>query len=387
MAAPKKVLIVFGTRPETIKMAPIWMALRARPDEFDARVVVTAQHRQMLDRALQDFALTPDFDLDIMRDNQDLFHVSSRALDGMKSVMEQFTPDCVLVQGDTTTTFIGALAAFYKRVMIGHVEAGLRTHHKYSPYPEEINRRLTGCMADLHFAPTERAKRNLLEERIDESSILVTGNTGIDALLWILANRPAQFDQVLPERTQRAISGRFILVTTHRRESFGAPLAESLSAIEDIVKQFPTHQIVFPVHPNPNVKEMVYQRLANNPAIHLIEPLDYVNFSHLMNLAEIILTDSGGVQEEAPSLGKPVLVMRETTERPEGVEAGVARLVGTDRQKIVGEVSRLINEPAYRASMTGVGNPYGDGKAAARITDVLAQRLSQTSTQKTGSST
>jgi UDP-N-acetylglucosamine 2-epimerase (non-hydrolysing) len=373
MSVKKKVLMVFGTRPETIKMAPIWMALKARPDEFDAKVVVTAQHRQMLDRALNDFGLTPDFDLDIMRDNQDLFHVTSRALDGMKTVMESFVPDWVLVQGDTTTTFAGALAAFYKRAKIGHVEAGLRTHNKYSPYPEEINRRLTGAMTDLHFAPTAKARQNLLDENIDAAAVTVTGNTGIDALLWILKNRPPDFQSVLPARTQRAITERFVLVTTHRRESFGAPLEQSLSAIAEIAQKFPGHHIVFPVHPNPNVKELVHARLSDKKNIHLIEPMDYVNFSHLMHRAEIILTDSGGVQEEAPSLQKPVLVMRETTERPEGVDAGVAKLVGTDRQKIVTEVTRLINEPAYRASMTGIANPYGDGKASARIADALAK--------------
>ncbi len=375
MATPKKVLLVFGTRPEAIKMAPVWMALRARADEFDARVVVTAQHRQMLDRALDDFNLKPDFDLDIMRDNQDLFHVTSRALDGMKTVMESFMPDCVLVQGDTTTTFVGALAAFYKRVMIGHVEAGLRTHNKYSPYPEEINRRLTGCMTDLHFAPTSLSKKNLLDEGVHEANVLVTGNTGIDALHWILANRPAKFETVLSERTQRAIASPFILVTTHRRESFGAPLVESLSALEEIATRFPLHHIVFPVHPNPNVKQIVHQHLGDKPNIHLIEPLDYVNFCHLMNRAELILTDSGGVQEEAPSLKKPVLVMRETTERPEGVAAGVARLVGTDRKKILDEVTRLLTDSTYRAGMTGVDNPYGDGKASARIADALAKKL------------
>jgi UDP-N-acetylglucosamine 2-epimerase (non-hydrolysing) len=373
MKSKAKVLIVFGTRPETIKMAPVWRELNSRPDEFEARVVVTAQHRQMLDRALNDFSLKPDFDLDIMRDNQDLFHVTSRALDGMKDVLTAFPPDWVLVQGDTTTTFVGALAAFYKRVRVGHVEAGLRTHNKYSPYPEEINRRLTGTIADLHFAPTAQSQDNLLAEGIKPASIKVTGNTGIDALLWILKNRPARFEEVFSERTQRAIAGKFILVTTHRRESFGAPLQESLAAIGTIAKRFADHHIVFPVHPNPNVKEAVHVRLGALPNVHLIEPLDYVNFSHLMNRAEIILTDSGGVQEEAPSLNKPVLVMRETTERPEGVEAGVAKLVGTNQVKIVEEVTRLINDAAYRSSMTGIANPYGDGHAAKRIADALLE--------------
>lgn len=378
MGARKKVLMVFGTRPETIKMAPVWMALRSQPELFDVRTVVTAQHRHMLDKALNDFDLTPDFDLDIMRDNQDLFHISARSLEGMKKVLEEYEPECVLVQGDTTTTFIGALAAFYKRTSIGHVEAGLRTFNKYSPYPEEINRRLTGCMADLHFAPTERARENLLAERVPENDIFVTGNTGIDALLWILANRPANFDSVLSGVAQQAIGGRFILVTTHRRESFGAPLAESLGAIAEIAARFPEVSIIFPVHPNPNVTQVAHQLLAGKPNIHLVEPLDYVNFSHLMNRAEIILTDSGGVQEEAPSLAKPVLVMRETTERPEGVEAGVARLVGTSKTKIITEVSRLLTDPAYRAGMTAHANPYGDGKSAARIAELLYDRLNAT---------
>ena len=375
MVDRKRILLIFGTRPETIKMAPVWRALRALPDIFDARTVVTAQHRHMLDQALADFKIAPEFDLDIMRDDQDLFHITCRALEGMKAVLEDFQPDCVLVQGDTTTTFAGALAAFYKRTMIGHVEAGLRTYDKFSPYPEEINRRLTGCMADLHFAPTERARSNLLSERVHDKDIHVTGNTGIDALMWILANQPSSFDRVLPPRTLAAIDGRFILVTTHRRESFGAPLVESLNAIHDVAVRFPDIGIVFPVHPNPNVKAVVHQFLGNTPNVHLIAPLDYVNFSHLMNRAEIILTDSGGVQEEAPSLSKPVLVMRETTERPEGIEAGVAKLVGTNRAMIVSEVCRLVTEPEYKMSMTGKANPYGDGLASDRIVAALTRRL------------
>ena len=375
MVDRKRILLIFGTRPETIKMAPVWRALRALPDIFDARTVVTAQHRHMLDQALADFKIAPEFDLDIMRDDQDLFHITCRALEGMKAVLEDFQPDCVLVQGDTTTTFAGALAAFYKRTMIGHVEAGLRTYDKFSPYPEEINRRLTGCMADLHFAPTERARSNLLSEKVHDKDIHVTGNTGIDALMWILANQPSSFDRVLPPRTLAAIDGRFILVTTHRRESFGAPLVESLNAIHDVAVRFPDIGIVFPVHPNPNVKAVVHQFLGNTPNVHLIAPLDYVNFSHLMNRAEIILTDSGGVQEEAPSLSKPVLVMRETTERPEGIEAGVAKLVGTNRAMIVSEVCRLVTEPEYKMSMTGKANPYGDGLASDRIVAALTRRL------------
>ncbi|MHB1142286.1 MAG: non-hydrolyzing UDP-N-acetylglucosamine 2-epimerase [Sulfuricaulis sp.] len=375
MGNRKKVLIVFGTRPETIKMAPVWMALQADREMFETRTVVTAQHRSMLDQALRDFAITPDYDLNVMRENQDLFHISVEALTGMKSVLEDYRPDCVLVQGDTTTTFVGALAAFYKRALIGHVEAGLRTYNKYSPYPEEINRRLTGCLTDLHFAPTEKARQNLLGEGVMADSIEVTGNTGIDALLWILENKPADFTRVLSARAQAAVNGRFILLTTHRRESFGAPLAETLRAVEEIAIRFPGTGIVFPVHPNPNVKQEAHRRLASRPNVHLIEPLDYVNFSHLMNRAEIILTDSGGIQEEAPSLSKPVLVLRETTERPEGIESGVARLVGTDRALIVEEVTRLLTDRQYRDSMTGRTNPYGDGQAAARIVQALRRKL------------
>ncbi len=378
MGNRKKVLIVFGTRPETIKMAPVWMALQADREMFETRTVVTAQHRSMLDQALRDFAITPDYDLNVMRENQDLFHISVEALTGMKSVLEDYRPDCVLVQGDTTTTFVGALAAFYKRALIGHVEAGLRTYNKYSPYPEEINRRLTGCLTDLHFAPTEKARQNLLGEGVMADSIEVTGNTGIDALLWILANKPADFTRVLSARAQAAVNGRFILLTTHRRESFGAPLAETLRAVEEIAIRFPETGIVFPVHPNPNVKQEAHRRLASCQNVHLIEPLDYVNFSHLMNRAEIILTDSGGIQEEAPSLSKPVLVLRETTERPEGIESGVARLVGTDRALIVEEVTRLLTDRQYRDSMTGRINPYGDGQAAARIVQALRRKLDVT---------
>lgn len=378
MGNRKKVLIVFGTRPETIKMAPVWMALQADREMFETRTVVTAQHRSMLDQALQDFAITPDYDLNVMRENQDLFHISVEALTGMKSVLEDYQPDCVLVQGDTTTTFVGALAAFYKRALLGHVEAGLRTYNKYSPYPEEINRRLTGCLADLHFAPTEKARQNLLREGVKTDSIEVTGNTGIDALLWILKNKPADFSRVLSARAQAAVNGRFILLTTHRRESFGAPLAETLRAVEEIAIRFPGTGIVFPVHPNPNVKQEAHRRLASCPNVHLIEPLDYVNFSHLMNQAEIILTDSGGIQEEAPSLSKPVLVLRDTTERPEGIESGVARLVGTDRALIVDEVTRLLTDRQYRDSMTGRTNPYGDGQAAARIVRMLRRKLGVT---------
>lgn len=371
----RKILLVFGTRPEAIKMAPILMELNRAPEDFEARVAVTAQHRQMLDQALADFRITPQYDLDIMRENQDLFHVTGQALVGLRAVLNDFAPDCVLVQGDTTTTFVGALASFYMRTTVAHIEAGLRTFEKYSPYPEEINRRLTGCIADIHFAPTANSQQNLLREGISIQDIVVTGNTGIDALLWTLANHPSNFENNLPEAACRAAAGRFILVTAHRRESFGAPLHQILAAIAEVSSLFPDCHVIFPVHPNPNVKQTVCARLAGIPNVHLVDPLDYVSFCHLMSKAEIVLTDSGGVQEEAPSVSTPVLVMRETTERPEGVEAGVAKLVGADRERIVSEVTRLMTDSTYRNRMTGQSNPYGDGSAALRIVDTLRQRV------------
>ncbi|MBL8521419.1 MAG: UDP-N-acetylglucosamine 2-epimerase (non-hydrolyzing) [Betaproteobacteria bacterium] len=374
MARPMKALLVFGTRPETIKLAPVWLALQAAAD-FEVRAAVSGQHRDMLRRALGDFGWTPEYDLDIMRENQDLFHVTSRALDGLRPVMEEYDPDCVLVQGDTTTTFVGALAAFYRQKRVGHVEAGLRTGLKYAPFPEEINRRLTGAIADFHFAPTDRARQNLAAENVDNGSIWVTGNTGIDALLWILENRKPAFESVLAPEVCEALRGPYILLTTHRRESFGQPLQRTMDAIVEICRRFPDHALVFPVHPNPNVRRVVEERLRGLSRVHLIDPLDYVHFCHLMNGAVLILTDSGGVQEEAPSLGKPVLVLRDTTERPEGVEAGVARLVGTDTARIVDEACRLLGDSTARAEMSGRPNPYGDGKAAGRIVEILRSRL------------
>jgi len=374
-ASRLRVLTVFGTRPEAIKLAPVCLALQANAARFDGRIAVTAQHRGLLDRVLHDFGLTPDYDLDIMRDNQDLFHITVQALGGLRDVLTDFAPDCVLVQGDTTTTFVGALAAFYKRIAVGHVEAGLRTFHKYSPYPEEINRKLTGCIADYHFAPTERARSNLRAEGVSDAAVWVTGNTGIDALLWILKNTEADFEARLPPAAMRACRGRFILLTTHRRESFGEPLARTLQAVAELARRMPELSVVFPVHPNPNVRREAQGRLAGLSNVHLIDPVDYVPFCHLMNRAEIILTDSGGIQEEAPSLSKPVLVLRETTERPEGVDAGVARLVGTDPERILAEAVRLLTDRRYYESMSHKPNPYGDGQAAARIVEVLAATL------------
>lgn len=370
-----RVLTIFGTRPEAIKLAPICHALAARPEFFDNRIAVTAQHRGLLDSVLRDFELRPEYDLNVMRQNQDLFHITVEALAGLRSVLDDYKPHCILVQGDTTTTFVGALAGFYRQVSVGHVEAGLRTHQKYSPYPEEINRRLTGVLADLHFAPTERARTNLAAEGMVAEHIHVTGNTGIDALLWIIRSKASRLADCLPPAALRATEGRFILLTTHRRESFGEPLGRTLAAVVEIARRFPDVGVIFPVHPNPNVRMVAHERLAGLSNVHLIEPVDYIPFCQLMNRATIILTDSGGIQEEAPSLAKPVLVLRETTERPEGVEAGVARLVGTRRDLIIDETARLLTDAAYYQSMTNKPNPYGDGRAAERIVDALAQRF------------
>lgn len=370
-----RVLTIFGTRPEAIKLAPVCHALTARTAQFESRIAVTAQHRGLLDSVLRDFELSPGYDLNIMRDNQDLFHITAQAIIGLREALDDFKPHYVLVQGDTTTTFVGALAAFYRKISVGHVEAGLRTHQKYSPYPEEINRRLTGCIADLHFAPTDRARTNLRAEGVDDGQIMVTGNTGIDALLWILKSKASRLEESLPPAAFQATRGRFILLTTHRRESFGEPLARTLAAVRELAERFAEVAVIFPVHPNPNVREAARARLGGIPNVHLVEPVDYIPFCQLMNRAEIVLTDSGGIQEEAPSLNKPVLVLRETTERPEGIDAGVARLVGTDRERIVAEATRLLTDRAYVASMTGKPNPYGDGRAAERIVEAIARRF------------
>ena len=373
-----RVLTVFGTRPEAIKLAPVCHALQARSELFDSRIAVTAQHRGLLDSVLRDFELRPAYDLNVMRENQDLFHITVEALAGLRGVLDDHKPHCILVQGDTTTTFVGALAGFYRKLAVGHVEAGLRTHQKYSPYPEEINRRLTGVLADLHFAPTERARANLLAEGVTAEHVQVTGNTGIDALLWTLRTKASRLDASLPPAALRATQGRFILLTTHRRESFGEPLGRTLAAVVDIAFRFPDVGVIFPVHPNPNVRTVARERLSGLANVHLIDPVDYIPFCQLMNRATIILTDSGGIQEEAPSLAKPVLVLRDTTERPEGVEAGVARLVGTQRERIVDEATRLLTDDAYYRSMTDKPNPYGDGHAAERIVELLASRLAAT---------
>ncbi len=360
-----------GTRPEVIKLAPVVMELERRPDTFISRVCATAQHREMLDRAIKDFGIKVSHDLDIMRPGQDLARITARAVEGLFGVIGDERPDVVLVQGDTTTAFCGALAAFYHKAKVGHVEAGLRTDDKYAPFPEEINRRLVTQIADFHFAPTEYARRALLNEGIAESMIFVTGNTVIDALLW-MREQVREKSPELPNGLREAIEGRqTILITGHRRESFGEGFENICSAIREVAGAFPDAVFVYPVHLNPNVRGPVNRILSGCNNIHLIEPLSYAPFIWLMDRAHIVLTDSGGVQEEAPSLGKPVLVMRETTERPEGIKAGNAILTGTGREQIVDGLTQLLCNPERRAEMAAVRNPYGDGRAAQRIADIL----------------
>nr|WP_304506023.1 UDP-N-acetylglucosamine 2-epimerase (non-hydrolyzing) [Croceicoccus sp. Ery15] len=368
-----KVLLVFGTRPEAIKMAPL--ALRLQQDErFDCRVCVTGQHRQMLDQVLAIFRLQADFDLAVMRPNQGLADVTSAILKGMEDVFHQFTPDIVLVHGDTATTLSASLASFYNKVAVGHVEAGLRTHNLYSPWPEEGNRKVTGALATLHFAPTETSRQNLLREGVEPGNILVTGNTVIDALLQVVHR--LQGDTELCSSVDKELviaqsDRKMILVTGHRRESFGTGFERICTALSQLAQRFPAVDIVYPVHLNPNVREPVNRLLADIDNIHLTEPLDYLPFVRLMDRAHILLTDSGGVQEEAPALGKPVLVMRDTTERPEAVDAGTVLLVGTDADLIVAEASRLLEDDEAYAQMSFAHNPYGDGEACARIASGL----------------
>jgi UDP-N-acetylglucosamine 2-epimerase (non-hydrolysing) len=368
-----RVLSVFGTRPEAIKMAPVVLRLAAHPG-FEAKVCVTAQHRSMLDSVLEDFAIRPDFDLDVMRERQTLCGIAARVLDGLQGVLESFRPERVLVHGDTTTTLAASLAAFYNRVPVGHVEAGLRTGNLEAPWPEEANRKVTAVVTDLHFAPTERARRALLAEGVAPEKIHVTGNTVIDALL--LAREKLRRDARLARRIAERFafldpSRRLVLVTGHRRESFGQGFENICRALAELARRHADIEILYPVHLNPNVREPVFRILGGLPAVHLIDPVEYLPFVHLMDRAHLIVTDSGGIQEEAPALGKPVLVMREVTERPEAVEAGTVRLVGTDFARIVEETSRLLTDPAaYRRMATAI-NPYGDGRAAERIERAL----------------
>ncbi len=377
----RKILVVFGTRPEAIKLAPVVEAIRRERRRFRLKVCVSGQHHRMLQQVLEFFGISPDRDLKIMRPGQDLFGVTARCLRGMGSVLLSEKPDLVIVQGDTTTTFATALSSYYLRIPVAHVEAGLRTYDKFHPYPEELNRRLTTSLSDLHFAPTEAARRNLLAEGISPETIFVTGNTVVDALLLglkIIETSPSP----LVERTKklyRRFCGdgekRLILITGHRRENFGVRLKNICLAARDIAARNPDVEIVYPVHLNPHVRRSANEFLSGIPNVHLLKPLDYGSFLFLMKESYIILTDSGGIQEEAPTLRKPVLVMRDTTERPEAVEVGAVRVVGADRKRIVREAEKLLGDEIEYARMSRGINPFGDGKAAERIVDVLKTRV------------
>lgn len=363
-----KVISIFGTRPEVIKSAPVVKELRKHKKEIESKVIISAQHRKMVDQFLELFDIRPDFDLNIMRPNQTIFDVTGRCLKKLEDILRREKPHLVLVQGDTTTAFAASLAAYYLKTPVGHIEAGLRTKDKYRPFPEEMNRRLIDAIGDLHFAPTDIPKKNLLKEGVNSKSIFVTGNTVIDSLLDI-AKRKYQFKDAFLKRFVSK-KKRIILVTAHRRESFGKPLKSICEALREIARSFDV-EIIYPVHLNPNVQKTVRRILIGVKNIHLIEPLEYEPFVHLMEKSYIILTDSGGIQEEAPSLGKPVLVMREVTERPEGIKAGTAKLVGMNKRKIVSETSKLLISKAAYNKMAKAVNPYGDGKAAKRIVRII----------------
>lgn len=373
----KRILLVFGTRPEAIKMAPLVKALQKEPEHFETKVCVTAQHRQMLDQVLEVFGIVPEYDLNIMAPNQDLFDITSRVLLGLREVFNDFRPDIVLVHGDTTTSMAASLAAFYRQIPIGHVEAGLRTYNMLSPWPEEMNRQVTDRMCSYYFAPTEKSRRNLLQENIADEKIFVTGNTVIDALLMavnIIEENQYIKNSIIGELQAKGYTvGQrpYILVTGHRRENFGDGFLHICQAIRKIAAEHPEMDIVYPVHLNPNVQKPVYELLSGTPNIYLISPLDYLPFVYAMQHSTLLLTDSGGVQEEAPSLGKPVLVMRNTTERPEAVEAGTVRLVGTDADAIVENVSQLLHDQEVYRKMSESYNPYGDGHACERIVAAL----------------
>lgn len=369
-------MTVFGTRPEAIKMCPLVQELRRHPDTLEPIVAVTAQHREMLDQVLDLFGIVPDYDLNIMQGGQTLYDVTTRALTGLKEVMEKARPDLVLVHGDTTTTFAGALAAYYLQIPVGHVEAGLRTGNKYSPFPEEMNRKLTGAIADLHFAPTTTSRDNLLRENVDPAAIFVTGNTVIDALATTVQADYRFDDPVVEEALSR--HPRLLVMTTHRRENLGEPMRHVYHAVKDALAQCPDVAAVFPVHKNPKVREVVQAELAGQDRVYLTEPMDYQPFANLMSRASVILTDSGGIQEEAPALGKPVLVLRGTTERPEAVAAGTVRLVGTDYDAVRNETLRLLTDRSYYQSMAEAVNPYGDGQACRRIVGFILNRFGYT---------
>ena len=367
-----KLMTVFGTRPEAIKMCPLVLEMRKYPEYIQPIVAVTAQHREMLDQVLDLFGIVPDYDLNIMTSGQTLYDVTTRALMGLKPVMEEAKPDMVLVHGDTTTTFAGALAAFYAQIPVGHVEAGLRTGNKYSPYPEEMNRKLTGAMADMHFAPTATSKGNLLKENVNPASILITGNTVIDALQTTVHGdyhfADEDFNRVF------ATGHKLILMTTHRRENLGEPMRHVYRALKSVLETHENVEAIFPVHKNPKVREIVNQELGHLSRVHLIEPMDYEPFANLMAKVDIVLTDSGGIQEEPPARGTPVLVLRDATEPPEAVEAGTVKLVGTAYEDVLQETNRLLDDDEHYRSMAEAANPYGDGKACERIIKALLRK-------------
>ena len=367
-----KLMTVFGTRPEAIKMCPLVLEMGKYPDYIEPIVAVTAQHREMLDQVLELFNIKPDYDLNIMASGQTLYDITTRALTGLKEVIEEAKPDMVLVHGDTTTTFAGALAAFYAQVPVGHVEAGLRTGNKYSPYPEEMNRKLTGSIADMHFAPTSTSKANLLKENVNPETILVTGNTVIDALQTTVKAdyefADAEFNKIF------ARGNRLILMTTHRRENLGEPMRNVYKALRKVLETHADVEAIFPVHKNPKVRDIVQEELGGLDRVHLIEPMDYEPFANLMGKVDIVLTDSGGIQEEAPALGKPVLVLRDTTERPEAVDAGTVKLIGTAYEDVLRETNLLLDNSAHYKKMAEAANPYGDGKACERIIRAILQK-------------
>lgn len=381
----KKIMLVFGTRPEAIKMAPLVKEFQKNTDEFKTIVCVTGQHREMLDQVLNLFEITPDYDLNIMKQGQDLYDVTIRVLLGMREVLKEAQPDIVLVHGDTTTSTAAALAAFYQQIPVGHIEAGLRTHNIYSPWPEEMNRQITGRLAMYHFAPTLLSKKNLLLENVKEESIIVTGNTVIDALYMVVGK--IKSDKSLNSLLKSVLltagydidrltnGGRLVLITGHRRENFGDGFIHMCKAIKALTRKYPNVDFVYPMHLNPNVRKPINEvfgdELSNLGNMFFIEPLEYLSFVYLMEKSDIVLTDSGGIQEEAPGLGKPVLVMRDTTERPEALSAGTVKLVGTDYYKIISEVSMLLDDNGYYEAMSKAVNPYGDGKSCVRIVDVF----------------
>lgn len=364
-----KILFLFGTRPEAIKMAPIINECRKQKEQFEIKVCVTGQHREMLQQVLDFFEIEADFDLALMQHNQTLFDITANALKGIGKILSDYTPDIILVQGDTTTAMTGALAGYYRKIKVGHVEAGLRSGNMYSPFPEEINRKVISTVSTYHFAPTEMAKQNLIKENYHDN-IFITGNTVIDALLWGV-EQVRKSAEIFQQFSFLDNNKKLILVTAHRRESFGKPFENICKALLHIATSNPEYEIIYPVHLNPNVQEIVYQTLSNQSNIHLVKPVDYPQLIWLMDKSYLVLTDSGGVQEEAPTLGKPVLVMREVTERQEGIDAGTALLVGTDTQTIIKETQKLIDDPAVYQKMAQAVNPYGDGTSAQQILSIL----------------